>query len=172
MSVTVTRETLVTRVNIIRWKVTFENRPRTHGKFTWTCTFKSRKNETQSVRTKGLPLRSSFSRGSHTSSCQPTRTSSSGFRWLRSCDLLMSQWCVATAVSTLFPLGYSLWSNKKIDVVNPLSVKLSWINFHPLEVVCRCRDPQLQVGEKYSHLFNCRSNICESWCLNTYFHSL
>ena len=31
--------------------------------------------------------------------------------------------------------------------VNPLPAVSSYFNFHPLEVVCRCRDPQLQVGE-------------------------
>ena len=32
-------------------------------------------------------------------------------------------------------------------------------NFHPLEVVSRYRDPQLQVGENYSYVFNLRPNI-------------
>ena len=39
---------------------------------------------------------------------------------------------------------------------------LSYLNFDPLEVVSRCRDPQLQVCEKYSYLFNVRSIICKS----------
>ena len=30
------------------------------------------------------------------------------------------------------------------------------LNFHPLEVVSRYRDPQLQVAENYSYLFNLR----------------
>ena len=30
-----------------------------------------------------------------------------------------------------------------------------------LEVVSRYRDPQLQVGENYSHLFNLRPHICK-----------
>ena len=30
--------------------------------------------------------------------------------------------------------------------------KLSFLNFHPLEVVSRCREPQLQADETYSHL--------------------
>ena len=48
---------------------------------------------------------------------------------------------------------------------------LNWINLnsHPLEVVSRYRDTQLQVGENYSYLFNLRPNICESRCLNTHF---
>ena len=47
------------------------------------------------------------------------------------------------------------------------------LNFHPLEVVSRYRDPQLQVGEEnraYSYLFNLRPNICKSWFPDT-FHS-
>ena len=51
----------------------------------------------------------------------------------------------------------------------PLSY-ISELKFHPLEVVSRYRDPQLQVGEKY-YLFNLRANIFKSWCLNTTFHS-
>ena len=37
--------------------------------------------------------------------------------------------------------------------VNPLSAKLNNLNFHPLEVVSRYRDPQLQVGEVFTHVF-------------------
>ena len=35
------------------------------------------------------------------------------------------------------------------------------LNFHQLEFVSRCRDPQLQVGENYWYLFNLRPNICK-----------
>ena len=35
------------------------------------------------------------------------------------------------------------------DLVNPYPAKLKDINFPPLEVVSRHRDPQLQVGEHY-----------------------
>ena len=34
-----------------------------------------------------------------------------------------------------------------LQCFNPLPAKLSYLNFHPLDVVSRCRDPQLQVGE-------------------------
>ena len=50
-----------------------------------------------------------------------------------------------------------------------LLANLSYSNFHSLEVVSRYRDPQLQVRENYSHLFDLRPNICKSWCLNTHF---
>ena len=35
---------------------------------------------------------------------------------------------------------------------NPLTARLLNLNFHPLEVVSRWRDPQLQVSENYSYL--------------------
>ena len=46
----------------------------------------------------------------------------------------------------------------------PLSVgnypaELIYLNFQPLEAVSRYRDPQPQVVENYSYLFNLRSNI-------------
>ena len=46
--------------------------------------------------------------------------------------------------------------------VNLLPATLSYLNIHPLEVVSRYRDPQLQVGENYSYLLNLRPNICKS----------
>ena len=48
--------------------------------------------------------------------------------------------------------------------------KLIYFNFHPLEVVSRYRDPQLQVAENYSYLFNLRTNVFKSGCLNTNFN--
>ena len=33
--------------------------------------------------------------------------------------------------------------------INPLSATLYNLNFHPLEVVSRCREPQLKAGEKF-----------------------
>ena len=45
------------------------------------------------------------------------------------------------------------------------------LNYHPLEVVSRYRDPHLQVGENYSYLCNLRPNICKLRCLSTYFVS-
>ena len=40
------------------------------------------------------------------------------------------------------------------------------LNFHPLEVVSRYRDSQLQVCKNYASLFNLRPNVCKSWSLN------
>ena len=55
------------------------------------------------------------------------------------------------------------------DDHEPKVIRLSYLNFHPLEAVARYRDPQLQVGENYSYLFNFSSNIYRSWCLSTHF---
>ena len=43
--------------------------------------------------------------------------------------------------------------------LNPLTAKLFNLNFHPLEVVSRWRDPQLQVSENYSDLTLWRSTV-------------
>ena len=39
---------------------------------------------------------------------------------------------------------------------NSYPAELIYLNFHPLEVVSRYRDPQLQVSENYAYLFNLR----------------
>ena len=38
--------------------------------------------------------------------------------------------------------------------IHPYPAKLIYLNFHPLEVASRFRDPQPQVVENYSYLFN------------------
>ena len=45
-----------------------------------------------------------------------------------------------------------------------VTAQLIYLNFQPLEVVSRYRDPQPQVVENWSHLFNLRPNIYQSWC--------
>ena len=58
----------------------------------------------------------------------------------------------------VFVLQYlRLWSN--IDL---LTAELFNWNFHPLEVVSRSRDPQLQLSENYSDLRQWRSTIFKS----------
>ena len=42
---------------------------------------------------------------------------------------------------------------------NPLAAKVSGLNFQQLEAVSRYRDPQLQVVENYSYLFDLGQNI-------------
>ena len=49
-------------------------------------------------------------------------------------------------------------------ILNP--AKVIYLNFQPLEVVSRYRDPQPKVVENYPHL---RSKIYKSWCSSTHF---
>ena len=43
-----------------------------------------------------------------------------------------------------------IWLHVQVPIrINPSAAKLFDWNFHPLEVVSRWRDPQLQVGENY-----------------------
>ena len=44
--------------------------------------------------------------------------------------------------------------------VDPYHATVIYLNFHPLEVVSRYREPQLQVGENYSYLFNLIFILC------------
>ena len=60
------------------------------------------------------------------------------------------------------------YANQSLGIINffnlyPLSYL--FLIFHPLEVVSRYRDPQFQVGENYSCLFNLRPNICLNYHL-------
>ena len=56
-------------------------------------------------------------------------------------------------------------ASQPISCINCFPTKLSYFNFHPLEVVSRYRDPQLQVGEDYSYLFKFGSTIHKFECL-------
>ena len=57
------------------------------------------------------------------------------------------------AISALFDIyQHNVCIYKTLITVNPLTAKLFNLNFHPLEVVSRWRDPQLQVSENYSDL--------------------
>ena len=49
-----------------------------------------------------------------------------------------------------------------LDQMNPESSKLNHLKFHPLKVVSRYRDSQLQVGDNYSYLFNLTPSICKT----------
>ena len=68
-----------------------------------------------------------------------------------------------------------LWRLKirrQIMTFNPLTAKLFNLNFHPLEVVSRWRDPQLQMSENYSDLTKWRSTLFKScWLMSLFiFH--
>ena len=58
-------------------------------------------------------------------------------------------------------------------VVYPLTAKLINLNFHPLEVVSRWRDPQLWVSENYSDLTNWRSTVFKyCWLLSHFIFNM
>ena len=54
---------------------------------------------------------------------------------------------------------YRCHSGFRVHIINPLTAKLFNLNFHPLEIVSRWRDPQLQVSENYSDLTRWRSTV-------------
>ena len=62
--------------------------------------------------------------------------------------------------------------NGERAAVNTYHAMLIYLNFQPLEVVSRYRDPQLQVAENYAYLLNLGTNICKSWMFRHTFHSL
>ena len=51
------------------------------------------------------------------------------------------------------------WFNRQIKQIKKHLAKLIYYNFQPLKVVSRYRDPQPQVVENYSYLFNLRWKI-------------
>ena len=55
------------------------------------------------------------------------------------------------------------------DRVDPSPAEVIYLFFQPLEVVSRYRDPQPQVAENYSYLFDLNTNICKFCCLNSHF---
>ena len=48
---------------------------------------------------------------------------------------------------------------QEVGTVNPYPAKVIYLNFQPLEVVSRYRDPQPQVVQNYSNLHNLRPNL-------------
>ena len=59
--------------------------------------------------------------------------------------------------------------NANVVFINNLNlhlVKLIYLNFHPFEIVSRHRDPQPEVVENYSYLFNLIQNIYKSCFLD------
>ena len=53
------------------------------------------------------------------------------------------------------------------ELLNLYPAQLIYLNFQPLEVVSRYRDPQLQVTENYLYLFNLSTNIRKSWSVES-----
>ena len=88
-------------------------------------------------------------------------------------DIIRVKWKIITLLK-YYPLCvFKLFIHRVWLILRTFSWNIIYFvtagNFHPLEVVSRCRDTQLQVGENYSHLINLRANNCKSWCLNTQF---
>ena len=59
--------------------------------------------------------------------------------------------------------------NECLRLINSLTAKLFNLNFHPLEVVSRWRDPQLQVSENYSDVTIWRSTFFKYCWLMSHF---
>ena len=72
--------------------------------------------------------------------------------------ILVRDFCCDTLTFQLLLLIH-LENVKVVVQINPYPAQLIYLNFHLLEVVSRYRDPQLQVGENYSYLFNLKRNI-------------
>ena len=63
--------------------------------------------------------------------------------------------------------GYANFVHDILLNLNPLTAKLFNLNCHPLEVVSRWRDPQLQVGANYSDLTKRRSILFKTcWLMS------
>ena len=62
-------------------------------------------------------------------------------------------------IVVLQPALYYVHSVWHWETINPYPANVIYLNFHPREVVSHYRDPQLQVDENYSFLFNLSTNI-------------
>ena len=78
------------------------------------------------------------------------RTSSNTFEYLL---LALS---VHVILSILSLIAHFIFFLICYHCINASPAKLSYLNFHPFEIVSRYRDSQFQVGENYSYLFNLR----------------
>ena len=83
-------------------------------------------------------------------------------------------WTLHVSANSLNPMQTSHWHffwlalYSKI-VYYPLTAKLFDLHFHPLEVVSRWRDPQLQVSENNSNLTTWRStNLKYCWIISLF----
>ena len=73
------------------------------------------------------------------------------------------------SIAQSYPDNDRIWYKMLDKYLNPLTVKLFNLNFHPLEVVSRWRDPQLQVSENYSDLTIWRSTVFKYCWLMSHF---
>ena len=100
------------------------------------------------------------------------------FGWYRlkcCCMLGLSRLKLRNLLLIWQPKHQTLWIKKggggKQLVFNHYPAELFDFNFQPLEIVSRYRDPQPQVVENYSFLFNLRPNIDKSWMFKHTFNS-
>ena len=76
---------------------------------------------------------------------------------------------ILTEVTIVNKTHQSFWITAILTAINPLTDKFFNLNFYPLEVVSRWRDPQLQVSENYSDLTKWRSTVFEYCWLMSHF---
>ena len=86
---------------------------------------------------------------------------------LRPLEILYSNSFSAGTVLTRQNLTYE--DGPRAIRVNPLTAKLFNLYFHPLEVVDRVSETQLQVSENYSDLTEWRSTLFKSCWLLSHF---
>ena len=68
---------------------------------------------------------------------------------------------------SLKAIDFVTWTVLNAQLFNPLTAKLFNLNFHPLEVVSRWRDSQLQVSENYLNLAKWGSTVFKyCWLLS------
>ena len=67
-----------------------------------------------------------------------------------------------TNIIMLHNINYKCVTRISRISINPYPAKLIYLNFQPLKIVSRYREPQLQVAENYSYLFNMTPDICKS----------
>ena len=89
-------------------------------------------------------------------------------RHVEYCDLSSTEWLecspmkVARSFVSVCELGNYLYAVGEYKLYPYPAAWLIYFNFQPLEVVYRYSDPQPQVVENYSYLFNLRPNIYKS----------
>ena len=81
----------------------------------------------------------------------------------------ISAWSRLSKKKVILFFGVSYLRGICCQRFNPLTAKLFNLNFHPLEVVSRWRDPQLQVSENYSDLTKWRSTVFNYCWLTSHF---
>ena len=82
--------------------------------------------------------------------------------WVVTFAISYSQWLHSTPICMISKAVITRISNNVVKLYEYISVKTRLCSNVVVTLVYR--DPQLQVGENYSYLFNLRPKICKSWC--------